>query len=118
MIDTYLNAQQTILGCLIIDPKLCADEIFDRVKPHHFSDPDFKGIFIKAQELHRDGVIDRLVMQHQSPQWRKLIMEIVDVTPTAQNYREYITVILDEYKLYRADELREALPELIRSGDT
>ena len=117
MLDNYYDAQRAIIGCLIIDPQKCADEIFEKVKPHHFCDPDYKALFEKAYELHNDGIIDQLVMQHKTPEYRKLIMEIVDATPTAQNYREYIAVIHDEFKLYRADELKEKLPELIRGGD-
>lgn len=117
MIDVYYDAQRAVIGCLIIDPKLCAGEIFARIKPEHFSVPEYKDLFVKARELHNESKIDKLVMQHQTPEYRRLITEIVDVTPTAQNYKEYITVLLDEYKLYKTDEFKEKIPELVRKGD-
>ena len=117
MLDVYYDAQRAIIGCLIIDPAICADGIFASITEEQFSDPDYRQMFLTAKELHKDGRIDRLVFQHETPQYRKLITEIVDVTPTAQNWREYIAVLLDEYRLYRADKLREEMAQLIRQSD-
>ena len=117
MLDVYLDSQRAILGCLILKPELTANEIFDRVKPFHFSDPDYKEIFIKARELHDEGKIDKIVLQHKTPEYRRLITEIVDVTPTAANYREYIEVIIEEHKLYVAEQYREELKDILNDND-
>ena len=117
MLDVYYDAQRAIIGCLIIDPAICADGIFASITEEQFSDPDYRQMFLTAKELHKEGRIDRLVFQHETPQYRKLITEIVDVTPTAQNWREYIAVLVDEYRLYRADKLREEMAQLIRQSD-
>ncbi|MBE6987982.1 MAG: hypothetical protein E7432_04295 [Ruminococcaceae bacterium] len=117
MIDVYLDAQRAVLGCLIIDADLCAEGIFGAVRDEHFSDPEYRALFIKAKELYHTGKIDRLVFQHETPEYRNFITEIVYVTPTAHNWREYIEVLLDEYKLYQASLLREALPDMVRKND-
>lgn len=118
MNDAYRDAQMAIIGCLLINSKLCSAEIFDKLRPEHFTLPEYQTLFIKARELYEAREpIDRIMMIHKADSYRSIIIELLEVTPTAQNYREYIEVMLEEYKRYRAQELLRDANESALNGD-
>ena len=115
--DNYMEAMKAILGCLIIDPEYCADDIFATVKPEHFADDTMRKLYISAAALRSEGRLDRLALLHDTPQYRGFITDVVDLTPTAKNYREYRAMLFDEYKMHSADLSFEKVRELRKTGD-
>ncbi|MBE6988978.1 MAG: hypothetical protein E7432_09445 [Ruminococcaceae bacterium] len=115
--DNYIEAMKAIIGSLIIDPEYCADDIFTTIRPEHFADETLREIFISAAKLRSEGRLDRLALLHDTPQYRGFITEVVDLTPTARNYREYRAMLFDEYKMHSAELSYERMRELRKVGD-
>ena len=115
--ENYLDAQRAVIGCLIIGNNSIADDIMARVKPCHLADENYRELYNSACRLYMEGKLDQLALQHDSPEYRRLITDIVANTPTAANYKEYMDFLFDEYKLFEANNLLLKMNELIEKGD-
>ncbi len=112
----YNEAMKAIIGCLIIE-EATADEIFGTIQPFHFADKILRQLYEKAYELHSKGRLDRLALLLDTPQYRSFIVDIVDTTPTAANYREYMELLLKEYALHEARSVALSIPKLADYAD-
>lgn len=101
--DVYYSAMQAVIGALLIDTKYCAGEVFSRLSDKCFITPELRTIFTAIRTAWQsDGIIDPVVIAGKLPKHSKLIVEIVDKTPTAQNYRAYVDLVLEQYKSHVA----------------
>ena len=96
MVDKrYLDAEYGVLGALLIDANLCAAEVFDAVTPEDFVHSDCRAIFEGARTLYQAGrPVDALtVVQAVGEEYRTMVHELVEITPTSANYRAYIALL-------------------------
>ena len=112
MIDEAWNyAQQSVLGSCIIDSRAVGLVLFD------LSDDDFQGInrtiFSIIREKYTTGkpvdpvsVVDAL---GGGVEYRKYIIELMDITPTAANVKTYAGICRERSKVNRYRELGEQL---------
>lgn len=112
----YTEAMKAIIGCLIIENKT-APEILGTIHPFHFADDTLRQLYIKAGELYAKGKLDRLIYLLNTPQYRAFITDIIDTTPTAANYKEYMELLLNEYALYTARQTAIEIPKLADYAD-
>ena len=112
----YTEAMKAIIGCLIIENKT-APEILGTIHPFHFADDTLRQLYIKASELYAKGKLDRLIYLLNTPQYRAFITDIIDTTPTAANYKEYMELLLNEYALYTARQTAIEIPKLADFAD-
>lgn len=131
MIDAYTAAQQSIVGALMLEPKQTAARIFDELRDEHFADPTLCNIWRVIKSLwQEDKPIDSVIVLHiLGAEYRPLLVEIIDTTPTTANFPEYIEIVKSEYTAHCAkniisqmqassifqnmDELREKSAELL-----
>lgn len=111
MLPRQISSQAAVIGCLLIDPSLCG-EIFARVQAEDFITPEYRHVFEAAQRLFFQGeAVDAVTICHAAggDSYRDLLMQIMDVTPTAAGWREYVQVLREDMRLYR---LRQAGDQL------
>lgn len=106
-----LDAEYGVLGALLLDAKLCAAEIFDGITPDDFLDSPCRAVFETARELYReDRPIDVLtVSQKMGAEYRDMLREILEITPTAHNYRGYIEALRQCARQHRARTLADQI---------
>ncbi|MDR3767523.1 MAG: DnaB-like helicase C-terminal domain-containing protein [Butyricicoccus sp.] len=98
-----ISSQAAVLGCLLIDPSLCG-EIFSRVQAEDFITPEYRHVFEAAQRVFFSGKdVDAVTICHAAggDGYRDLLMQIMDVTPTAAGWEEYVQVLREDVRLYR-----------------
>lgn len=98
-----VSSQAAVLGCLLIDPSLCG-EIFARVQAEDFVTPEYRHVYEAARRLFFSGrAVDAVTICHEAggDMYRKLLMDIMDVTPTAAGWLEYVEILLADVRLYR-----------------
>ena len=86
--EQWLAAQQTVLGSVLIDGR-CASEVLARTQASDFTGV-YREIFLILRELVQEGsapdplaVLNRMDSRDGSA--RKLIAELIDLTPTSAN---------------------------------
>ena len=112
----YMEAMKAVIGCMIIDNEKGA-EILGTIQPFHFADDTLRELYKKASELYAKGKLDRLIYLLNTPQYRAFITDIVDTTPTAANYKEYMELLLNEYALWNARQTAIEIPKLADYAD-
>lgn len=111
MVETVqLNAEVAVLGSLMLEPRLAGD-IFSRLSPENFSSSIYRNIFVAAQGLFFDGaaldpviVLDKLGKAYES-----LLADIMQLTPTANNYSLYVDTLINESRLRQLNQIGAAL---------
>lgn len=107
----YRDAEYGVLGALLIDARRCAAETFDAVASGDFAHTETRAVFEAARTLYQEGrPVDVLtVTQAAGEEYRDMVREIVEITPTAVNYREYIAALKRCAQQERAHELAERI---------
>ncbi|MBQ8145052.1 MAG: AAA family ATPase [Butyricicoccus sp.] len=112
MVDQrYLDAEYGVLGSLLLDANLCAAEIFDAVAPDDFVHSECRSVFEAARQLYQNGKpVDVLtVSQMLGDEHRTMMREIVEITPTAHNYRGYVAALHRCAQQHRTRTLAEQI---------
>ena len=112
--EQWLAAQQTVLGSVLIDSR-CASEVLARTQASDFTGV-YREIFLILRELVQEGsapdplaVLNR--MESRDGSARKLIAELIDLTPTSANCRMYIDILVEQAKLHQVRQLSQSLLE-------
>lgn len=111
-LDRSLSAQQAVLGALLIEPTICGD-LFQRVRPEDFVTPEFRTVYNAARELFFDSkAVDPVSICYRAggDEYRKLLMDLMDMTPTAANWEVYADIMVEQAKLYRWRTTLERTP--------
>ena len=98
-----VSSQAAVLGCLLIDPSLCG-EIFARVQAEDFVTPEYRHVYEAARRLFFSGKdVDAVTICHEAggDMYRDLLMQIIDLTPSAAGWSEYVEILLSDVRLYR-----------------
>lgn len=113
MVDQrYLDAEYGVLGSLLIDAGLCAAEVFDLVEPDDFVHTECRTVFEAARQLYQNGKpVDVLTVSHVlgDADHRTMMREILEITPTAHNFRSYVAALKRCAQQYRTRMLAEQI---------
>ena len=112
--DPWLTAQRGVLGSVLIDGK-CADLMLSGTRPTDYTDV-YRELYLVVQELVRTGqVVDPIVVLNKlgrrDGSGRRLIAELIDLTPTSKHCQEYIKVVVEQSRLHRVRNLSMELME-------
>lgn len=118
----YATAMASVLGALLMDSKYCAGDIVFKLDVEHFATAEYQNIFtaIKTRWQEERPIDATLIlgdMGTDSIEYRRILLGLLEFSPTAANYREYLGLLLLEYKKYRAAVICEELGELSRVYD-
>lgn len=106
----YYEAQVGVLGSMLIDGAHTAGLVMQGVQAEDFSGPN-RAVFDACRKLFQAGKpIDAVTVGHLlGPEYQKLLLDLMDLTPTAANVREYITLTVEQSKLAKLKDLGAAL---------
>lgn len=111
-----LSTQAAVIGALLIHPEICG-ELFAETSARDLVTADYRDVYEAARALLLEDkpadpvtVLDRM---GGGPETRKFLLEMMDITPSAANWREYAKLLREQARLYR---LQQAGKRLMRSG--
>lgn len=109
----YYDAQVAVLGSLLIEPDKLSGEIMHRVRPEDFGDAPLRNIFRAAKELYlANAPLDAVtVVERAGKGYEPLVRQILEATPTAQNWEAYVTLLKDGAQMAFLRRLGEQLQD-------
>lgn len=109
-IDTSL-AQASVIGAMLIDDR-CVPEVVSIVSEDDFTTA-YRSIFRAMRWLFDEGCsVDPVTVMHQlggDPEYRRILMECMDVTPTAANAGHHARILREQNRVLRLRELGNQL---------
>lgn len=99
----YSLAQYSVLGSMIIDPHTVGD-VMTALRPEDFSEGIGRDAFLAIRDLYlSDEKIDPVTVLHRmgqpTPERRKFLLDVMDITPTAANVAEWVQIVLEQSRL-------------------
>lgn len=109
-----LSTQAAVVGALLIDPGICG-ELFAEVREDDLVTAEYRSVYKAARELFFDGrpvdpvtVLDRL---GGGPNARRFLGELIEITPSAANWREYAALLREQARLWRLQGIGRQLAQ-------
>ena len=102
-----LEAEQAVIGSMLIDPA-CIAEVIEQLRPEDFYAEEHQRIFETIYSMFNGAlkidpvtVLDRLKAQgyYDETGGRAYLMQLMEVTPTSANVREYASIVRDKSML-------------------
>ena len=105
-----LEAENAVLGSLLIDGDIVR-EVLAEVREEDFLSPMNREIFQAARALFRAGKpVDPVTIRDRlGPDATDYLVQLMEVTPTSANWREYAAILREKATLSRAARLGQAL---------
>ena len=118
-----VEAEQAVLGSILFDPQ-CVPEVIDKLRPDDLYLRQNREIYETIYSMFNYSLtIDPVTVlenmkQHgyYTDQSRSYLLQLIDITPTAANVKEYIDIIKDKTLLRRVAETAGDLTEMIHQG--
>ena len=119
-----LEAEQSVLGSILIDSR-CVSEVVGIVRPEDFYLQTNRDIYETIYEMFSysqvidpvtvlDKMRERGVYEEQSS--TKYLMQLMEITPTAANVKQYATIVHDKALLRRLSETASDIVETVYEG--
>nr|DAQ64112.1 MAG TPA: DnaB-like replicative helicase [Caudoviricetes sp.] len=107
-----LEAENAVLGSLLLDERLAAS-ILAAVDPADIADPANRRIFQAARALLRDGLpVDPVTIRGKlGKDSEARLVQLLEVTPTAANWREYADIMHEQAALSRIRDIAQELAD-------
>lgn len=107
-----LSTQAAVVGALLIDPGICG-ELFAETRAEDLVTADYRDVYEAARRLFvADRPVDPVTVLDKlggGTETRKFLAELIEVTPSAVNWREYARLLREQARLYRLQQAGEAL---------
>lgn len=109
--DSWLYAQQCVLGSCLIDQRAIAYILFT-LKESDFID-DYKPMFRAMVDLYTAGkpVDPVVILNIVGAEYRETILQLMEITPTASNISRYAEITAEQAKVLHMRELGLQLAE-------
>lgn len=109
-LDHQLDAERAVIGSMLIDPEIVRDVLM-AVSSKDFLNPANRLIFQTARALFQaGGSVDAVTIRDRiGPDYNGYMMELMDITPTSANWREYAAMMHSQATLQRVRELADKL---------
>lgn len=107
----WLSAQVSVLGSVLLDEHW-AGQVVARTGPEDYSE-SYRPIYHVIRSKYTAGeIIDPVTVRHALGEGAgELLMQIMQVTPTAANCAEYIDMMLEQSRLLRLEAVAQRLAE-------
>ena len=111
---SWAEAQQTVIGSLLLEPERYAGEIFQRARPEHFGDAALRHLFEAALGLwDADRPIDPVTLLHAAgDDYKKTIADCMGATPTAANVVAWCGILRERAQL---DAMQKAAMRILNA---
>ena len=109
-LDHQLDAERAVIGSMLIDPEIVRDVLMT-VSSKDFLNPANRLIFQTARALFQTGgPVDAVTIRDRiGPDYNGYMMELMDITPTSANWREYAAMMHSQATLQRVRDLADKL---------
>lgn len=116
--EAMLDAERAVLGSLLIEPDI-ARQLISKVSAEDFTHPTNRLIFQTARALFRAGEpVDGITIRGRiGQQYTDYLVQLMEVTPTAANWREYAELMHQQATLARVRVLADKLAEAVTLED-
>jgi replicative DNA helicase len=105
-----MEAEQGVLGCILLSPHDCMGECIEKLKPQHlvFYDLRHQTLFQTLSEMYDEKqAIDLITLQQRLKNSQKIegvgglgyISSLSDAVPSAANLQYYLDIVLEKYLL-------------------
>lgn len=103
--ETWIQAQAAVLGSCLIEEK-CAGEIVYGLREDDFVS-SYRPLYRAIVDLYTTGKpVDPITVIHcVGGEYQKMITELMEVTPTAQNIRHYIKITAEQSRVMHMREI-------------
>lgn len=112
--EKWVYAQQSILGSVLIEPK-CAGKLVFQLSENDFIEV-YRTIYTAIRDLYTTGkAVDPVSVLHRidgGNEYRHLIIDLMELTPTAANINDYIAICRERSLIYRYKQVGEELREV------
>ena len=110
----YYDAQVAVLGSLLLEPEKLGGEIMHAVSPADFSTPTLRNLFRCAREIYLDNApLDPVTLVARAgAAYDQTVRDILVATPTAVNWKAYVSILKEGARLDRLHKLAEELMEV------
>ncbi len=117
-LDHQLDAERAVIGSLLIDAGIVRD-VVATVDVNDFLNPANRLIYQTARALFRDGSpVDAVAIRDRiGPDYSKYMMELMELTPTSANWREYAAMMHAQATLQRVRNLADKLATAVTLED-
>ena len=105
-LNAWWEAQQAVIGSLLVAPEFAAGEVFQRAKSSHFGDPALRHVFEAARALWSENrPIDPVsVLAEAGSDYKDLIRQAMEMTPTAVNVSNWLDLCASSARLSAMQE--------------
>lgn len=118
-IQAWLDAENAVIGSLLLDERL-APPILATVDASDFGNRDNRRIYQAARALLQEGSpVDPVTIRGKlGPDVEQRLVQLMQITPTAVNWREYARIMKDSATLSRVQSLAQELLQAVNLEDT
>ena len=110
--DNWLYAEQAVLGSVLIDDR-CAGKMIFGLGPDDFQLSAYRSIYEAIKELYTTGrPVDPVTVLDQiggGPEMKNLVLDLMEITPTAANIDRYIEICRKRSQLHKYHLMGERL---------
>lgn len=119
MDSQLLEAEQSVLGAMLLDPRRVVAETVGALSEADFGMPGHGAVFAVIRALFVDGTpIDAITVGNRlGEDGAALLARCVTATPTAANFRQYVDIVRRGARIRRAKEKLAPLIERLNEGD-
>jgi len=119
-----LEAEQAVLGAMLIDER-CIPAVIEKLKPEEFYHQRNRDIyeaiyamFNFSETIDPVTVLDKMRLNgtFDPDSSRNYILQLMEVTPTAANVTEYVSIVRDKALLRRVAYAAGDMTEMVRGG--
>lgn len=118
-IQAWLDAENAVIGSLLLDERL-APPILATVDASDFGNRDNRRIYQAARALLQEGSpVDPVTIRGKlGPEVEQRLVQLMQITPTTANWREYAQIMKDSATLSRVQSLAQELLQAVNLEDT
>ena len=107
-----LEAQQAVLGAMLIDEKTVGPVLQD-VTPDDFTTGAYRQIFLAFRAQFASGAAcDPVTVNARlGGKYDRLLMELIEITPTSANVKSYVAILKQEARIHRLQDVAQRMLE-------
>ena len=101
-LTAWAQAQQAVIGALMLEPERCAGEVFQSARAEHFGEASYRHLFEAARELwEKNRPIDPVTVAAAcgAEDYTKVLQSAMEATPTAANVRAWLEILQSRARL-------------------
>lgn len=112
MVKATLDAEYSVVGCLLVDPSIVG-ALLSRTREEDFTIPELRTVYKAAAKLFRAGKsVDAVTIRGLcGAEYNDLLMQCMEVTPTAFGWDTYISAMQEQTRVRRLQALAGDLAE-------